>query len=77
MENTILEYLTILHGDLQELIKERRDDFLSAKEISEKYGINYESVLEMFKDTDLPVVRRIRPQRVLESEFIKYLSKGE
>jgi TnpA family transposase len=56
--------------------KTEADKLLSAKEISNIYKINYEAVLEMFKDKELAVQRKLKPQRVLQSEFEQYLKKS-
>lgn len=57
-------------------LKEQEDELLSPEDISEKYNINIQKVRTLFRDRTLPVMRNLKPQRILKSEWLKYLSKG-
>lgn len=57
-------------------LKEQEDELLSPEDISKKYNINIQKVRILFRDRTLPVMRNLKPQRILKSEWLKYLSKG-
>lgn len=57
-------------------LKEQEDELLSPEDISKKYNINIQKVRTLFRDRALPVMRNLKPQRILKSEWLKYLSKG-
>ena len=57
-------------------LKNQEDELLSAEDISKRYNINIQKVRHMFKYEALPVLRDIKPRRVLKSEWLKFLSKG-
>jgi hypothetical protein len=57
-------------------LKEQEDELLSPEDISKKYNINIQKVRTLFRDRTLPVMRNLKPQRILKSEWLKYLSKG-
>lgn len=58
------------------VLKEQEDELLSPEDISKKYNINIQKVRTLFRDRTLPVMRNLKPQRILKSEWLKYLSKG-
>lgn len=62
--------------EILETLKNQEDELLSAEDISKRYNINIQKVRYMFKYETLPVLRDIKPQRVLKSEWLKFLSKG-
>ena len=57
-------------------LKEQENELLSPEDISKKYNINIQKVRTLFRDRTLPVMRNLKPQRILKSEWLKYLSKG-
>ena len=57
-------------------LKEQENELLSPEDISKKYNINIQKVRTLFRDRALPVMRNLKPQRILKSEWLKYLSKG-
>lgn len=62
--------------EILETLKEQEDELLSPEDISKKYNINITKVRYLFKYASLPVMRNLKPQRVLKSEWLKFLAKG-
>ena len=69
------ELICLLRSILAELTRQD-DDLLSAEDISRMYDINIQKVRKIFREDNLPVMRNIKPQKVLKSEWFKYCSKG-
>lgn len=62
--------------DILETMKKQEDTLLSPQDISNEYGINIQKVREIFRKDNLPVMRNLKPQRILKSEWLKYLAQG-
>lgn len=50
------------------------DEIMTAKDITEEFGLNENLVYRILKDKDLPVQEYAKPKFVLRSELLKYFS---
>lgn len=69
------ELICLLRSILAELSRQG-DELLSAEDISKMCNINIQKVRKIFREENLPIMRNMKPQRILKSEWLKYCSKG-
>lgn len=67
------EKIESLLEEILEALKQSEDRLLSPADISKEYNMNISKVREIFRSGNLPILK-LKPQRVLKSEWLKYLS---
>lgn len=67
------EKIESLLEEMLKALKQNEDRLLSPADISKEYNMNISKVREIFRSGKLPVLK-LKPQRVLKSEWLKYLS---